>query len=96
MGHLVLYELISGTYHNCSDHFAIPVLPELFPANNSRTNQNCQNNSGILGVPGLLIQTILGRTRIAQFWYVPELRNDAIVFLVLPLHVPYAEVTCYP
>ena len=39
-------------------------VPELFPANNSRTYQNCQNNSGITSVPELLIQAILGRPRI--------------------------------
>ena len=38
----------------------------MFPANNSRTYQDCQNNSGITSVPELLIRSILGRTRIVR------------------------------
>ena len=50
--------------------------PELFPANNSRTYQNCQKNSSNSSVPELLIQAILGRTRIVWECFTGQL-NDA-------------------
>ena len=51
-------------------------ISELFPANNSRSYQNCQNNSGLLCVPELLIQAILGLTRIVREFFTCRL-NDA-------------------
>ena len=50
--------------------------PELFHANNSRTYQNCQNKSSNLSAPELLIQAILGRTRIVRECFTGRL-NDA-------------------
>ena len=52
-------------------------MSELFPANNSRMYQNCQNNSAIISVPELLIQAILGGTRIVQEFFTCRL-NGAI------------------
>ena len=48
---------------------------ELFVGNNSRTHQNCWNNSGVSCVPELFPLAILVCTRIVtqQYWYIPEL-----------------------
>ena len=60
-------------------------VPELFPANNSRMYQNCQNNSGLLCVPELLIQAILGLTRIVREFFTCRLNNA--ISLVLSCNV---------
>ena len=83
-GHVVLCDLNSGTYQYCWDDFAILVF--LLPANNSRTDQNCQNNSGVISVPELLIQAILGP------WDVPKLSENFLPASLMVLLVTYLVV----
>ena len=63
-------------------------VQELFSANNSRTYQNCQNNSGIISVPELLIQPILGRTGIFREFFTCRLNGAVGHFVIMHRVVP--------